>query len=47
MLDLSVLQSDEVKKQQHDNYMKIKAQIKFEAVGIAGTTHQELKILYF
>lgn len=39
--------SDELKKQKEDEYKKVKARVKFEAVGVEGTTQNELKILYF
>jgi hypothetical protein len=47
MLDQSILMSDDMKKKQQDDFKKLKARIKFEAVGVEGTTQSELKILYF
>ena len=41
------MMNDEVKKKEQDKYMKVRAKIKFEAVGVEGTTLQELKILFF
>jgi hypothetical protein len=38
--------SDEVKKEHRDNYLKVKAKVRFDAKGVEGTSLHELKILY-